>query len=69
MDQLNRNTVIADGEVLERTLSLRPPEGLSWHLDWPHAVVFGPSGLGHDFASGRSTSTMMSSIPLTLTTT
>ena len=69
MDQINRNAVIADREVLERSLSLCPPEGLSRHLNWPHAVVFGPSGLGHDFASGRSTSTMMSSIPLTLTTT
>ena len=46
MDDLVRHLFLADREVLEAALGLRPPEAVGGHFDRAHAVGFG-AGCGH----------------------
>ena len=47
------HALAADAEILQRTLGLRPPQPVGWHLHGAHRVAFIPMGIavggfGHD---------------------
>src|SRR5262249_8818426 len=39
-DHLTRNQVLADAEMLERTLRLSPPQLVCWHFNHAEAICF-----------------------------
>jgi len=69
VNQGGGDPVLGNGEILKGALGLRPPERLLRHMHGAHAVVFGARRVRHGFEGGLNTRAMISSIPLTLTTT